>query len=61
MKKGPKKAVGVVMPLELYEQVKEQADRTARTVPGYIRQVLKCYLWYAENAPEALTGRWEIR
>ena len=41
---GPKKAVSVLMPLELYERVKEQAERTNKTVPGYVRQVLKRYL-----------------
>ena len=44
MMKGPKKSVGVLMPLELYERVKEQAERTGRRVPGFIRQVVKGYL-----------------
>ena len=61
MMKSPKKSVGVLMPLELYEQIREQAERKDRTMPGYIRQVLKRYLWYVEHEPEALTGRWEIR
>ena len=56
MMKGPKKSVGVLMPLELYEQIREQAERKDRTMPGYIRQVLKRYLWYVEPEPEALTG-----
>lgn len=37
-----KKSVGVLMPAELYRKVKEQAEKTNRTVPGYIRRVLKC-------------------
>ncbi|MCI8304723.1 MAG: hypothetical protein HFF52_08860 [Lawsonibacter sp.] len=49
------------MPLNLYERVKEQAKIKDRSIPGYIRQVLKRYLWYVENEPEALTGEWEIR
>ncbi len=57
---SPKKAVSVLMPLELYEQIKEQAEQTNRTVPGCIRQVLKRYLWHVENAPEALTDEWSI-
>lgn len=57
---GPKKAVSVLMPLELYERVKEQAERTNKTVPGYVRQVLKRYLWHVENAPETLTDKWNI-
>lgn len=61
MMKGPKKSVGVQMPLELYERIKAQAEDRYRTVPGYIRQVMERYLWYVEHEPEALTGRWEIR
>ena len=60
MIRGPKKSVGVVMPLEMYERVKAQAAEKDRSVPSYIRQVLKRYLWHVENAPEALTDRWKI-
>ena len=60
MIRGPKKSVGVLMQMELYEKVKEQAQKTDRTIPGYIRQVLKRYLWHVEHAPEALTGEWRI-
>jgi len=41
MTKGPKKTVSVALPVELYEQLKEKAEETSRTVPSYIRQVLK--------------------
>lgn len=41
MANNQKKTVGVVMPIELYEEVQKMADLTQRTVPGYIRQVLK--------------------
>ncbi len=57
---GPKKTVSVLMPLELYERVKEQAEQKNKTAPGYVRQVLKRYLWHVENAPEALTDKWNI-
>ena len=60
MIKGPKKVVSVLMPMDLYEQVKEQAEQGSRTVPRYVRQVLKRYLWHVENAPEALTNKWKI-
>ena len=60
MTKGPKKTVSVAMPLELYERVKVQAEGTCRSVPAYIRQVLKCYLWYVENEPEELAEKWKI-
>ena len=61
MIKGPKKSVGVLMQMQLYERIKEQAEIKNRTMPGYIRQVVKRYLWHVENAPEALTDHWEIR
>jgi len=54
MIKTPKKTVGVVMPLELYEWLSMLAEDTGRTVPGYIRQILKAYLWHLENRPESL-------
>lgn len=60
MIRGPKKTVSVLMPQDLYDRVKEQAEKRDRTVPGYIRQVLRCYLWHEENAPETLTGKWTI-
>lgn len=43
-----KKCVSVFMPQELYRRVKERAEKTCRTVPGYIRQVLVCELRQAE-------------
>lgn len=60
MIKGQKKSVGVRMPLDMYEQVREQAEKGSRTIPSYIRQVLKRYLWHVENAPETLTGEWKM-
>ncbi len=57
---GPRKNVNLLMTLELHEQIRIQALKNDRTVPGYIRQVLKRYLWHVENAPEALTGEWKI-
>jgi len=60
MIRGPKKSVAVLMPIELYERMKELAEKTGRTVPGYVRQVLKRYLWHMDNAPETLTGEWKI-
>lgn len=61
MIKEPKKTVGVLMPLKMYDQISIQAKETSRTVPGYIRQVLRCYLWHVENAPDSLVDEWNIR
>jgi len=41
MANNEKKTVGVIMPIKLYEEVQKMAELTQRTVPGYIRQVLK--------------------
>ena len=60
MIKGPKKSVAVLMPQELYERVKEQAEKKDKTISGYVRQVLKRYLWHVENAPETLEDEWNI-
>lgn len=57
MIRGPKKTVAVLMPLELYRQLKVLADDTGWTLPAYIRQVLKSYLWHLENRPETM-GEW---
>lgn len=54
MIKGPKKTVSVILPLDLYEWLAVLAEDTGRSVPGYIRQVLKSYLWHLENRPESL-------
>ncbi len=58
---GPKKSVAVLIPMELYEKVKEQARERYKTIPWYSRQVLKRYLWYVENEPNALVDEWKIR
>lgn len=58
--RSPRKTVSVLMPMEMYEQIKKQAERTGRSVPSYIRQVLRCYLWHVENAPEELVKHWRI-
>lgn len=61
MIKGPKKTVGVLMSLKMYDQINVQAKERDRTVPSYIRQVLRRYLWHVENAPETLTDQWDIK
>lgn len=42
--KGPKKSVRVDIPMDLYEQLRDEAKQTMRTVPGYIRYILRRYL-----------------
>lgn len=61
MRRGPKRAVSVLIPLHLFEQIKIQAEQKERTVSSYIRQVLRHYMWHVENAPEALGDDWDIK
>lgn len=41
MKKGPRKTVSVAMPMELYETLKRLAEEDVRSIPSYIRLVLR--------------------
>lgn len=58
--KGPKKTFGLLMPLEMYEQLEKHAELRQRPVSSYIRQILKWYLWYEENVPELLVKHWSV-
>lgn len=42
--KEPKKAVSLLLPLPVYERLSRLAAESYRTVPGYIRQIIKAYL-----------------
>lgn len=54
MKKGPRKTVSVSMPPELYEIIKRLAEEEVRSVPGYIRVVLRDHL--EEKTPSRRSG-----
>lgn len=54
MIKGPKKTVSVTMPLEMYEWLKILSEDSSRTLSGYIRQILKGYLWHLKNRPNSM-------
>ena len=47
--KEPKKAVSVLLPLPLYETLSQMAKDSYRTLPGYIRQIIKHYLQYLDH------------
>ena len=50
----PKKAVSVLLPMKLYEQIKTLSEESQRTTSAYIRQIIRIYLrYYAEHAQEA--------
>jgi len=44
MKNEPRKTISLVMPQELYDQLKELAQENCYTLPGYIRQILKIHI-----------------
>ncbi len=50
--KEPKKSVRVDLPMELYEQLRDGAKETVRTVPGYIRYILRKYFEENDNGGE---------
>ena len=51
---GPKKAVSLLLPMKLYEQIKTLSEESQRTTSAYIRQIIRIYLrYYAEHAQEA--------
>ena len=54
MIKGPKKMVGVLMSLELYDTIKALAEEEGRSIPGYIRLVLQQHV--KEAAPVQPAG-----
>ena len=51
MKKEPRKTVSVVIPLELYETIKRLAEEEVRSVPGYIRVVLREHIQKSSVPP----------
>lgn len=55
---GPKKTVGILMPLEMYEGLEKHAELRCLPLSSYIRKILKWYLWYEENVPELLVKHW---
>ena len=52
MMKGEKKAVSIILPLELYQNLRVRALAGNRTLPGYIRLILTRYLAYLEQHGE---------
>ncbi|MCI9170742.1 MAG: toxin-antitoxin system protein [Lawsonibacter sp.] len=57
MKRGPQKTVGVVMPLELYEAIKGLAEEDARSIPSYIRLVLREHIEQKNSVPPQEDGK----
>lgn len=51
--KQPKKIVSLRLPVPMYERVSNLARETGRTVPNYIRWILRGYLEHAQVAPTA--------
>ena len=49
MIKGPKKTVGLILPMALYDKLSELAQKSCRTVPSYIRQICKRHVQEIEQ------------
>ena len=48
-----KKKVSISLPMELYEQIKTLSEESQRSIPSYIRQIIRIYLqYYTEHAQE---------
>lgn len=60
MIKGPKKTVSVILPMDLYLEIQNLAHDTCRSVPSYIRQVLKHYLRYCAEHKDNPDDRWIV-
>ena len=56
MKKGPRKTVSVIMPLELYETLKKLAEEDVRSIPSYIRLVLMEHIEQKNSVPPKEDG-----
>ena len=49
MKCESRKTVSLAMPQELYDRLKELAKEDCRTIPSYIRQLIKTHLRTVEK------------
>lgn len=61
MIRGPKKSVSVLLPLALYQTLKARSLENGRTLPAYIRQILRRYVLYLEAHPDNPDEWWIIR
>ncbi len=57
MKKGPKKTISVIVPLETYDTIKKMSQADARSIPSFIRLVLRDYLEEKNSVPPQEDGR----
>lgn len=46
MAQGPKKTISILVPVELYQELVKEAERSSRSMSAYIRQVLRAHLQY---------------
>ena len=49
MAEDTKKRISILIPVELYQELNKQAERSSRSLSSYIRQALKWHLWYLEQ------------
>ena len=61
MIRGPKKSVTVLLPIELYERLMALSFQSCRTMPAYIRQILKRYVNHLDELPDDSDDGWVVR
>ena len=52
MERGPKKTVGLLLPMKISEPLKQLAEEDGRPLSVYLRQVLRRYIQYMEEHGE---------
>ena len=61
MLKESKKTVALGLPKECYDQIKELADDTYRTVPSYIRMIVYNYLRRLDHPDTKQDDWWVVK
>ena len=61
MVRGPKKAVSIVLPLEVYEKLHGMAQENNWRLSPYIRQILRRYLCYVKEHKDDPRNKWIVK
>ena len=55
-----KKSIAILVPEELYTQLKSLAAENERTMSGYIRQILKRYIRHLKENSTSIDDWWQV-
>ena len=61
MIKGPKKTVGLLLPQEDYDRLKQLAEDNCRTMPSYLRVMVHDYLRRLERLEIRQDDWWVVK